>query len=107
MGILDSLRDQVAALTRLQSENGLWHTVLDDPTAYEELSASAGIATGIIGFEQVLGQNIYKEVIEKATQGIPVVGALMYNKLFWVALGILALFYGYKKFNFKYVYWNS
>ncbi len=70
MGILDSLRDQVAALTRLQSENGLWHTVLDDPTAYEELSASAGIATGIIGFEKVLGQNIYKEVIEKATQGI-------------------------------------
>ena len=43
-------------------------------------------------------------LIEKGTQSIPFFGgALMYNKLFWFSLGILALFYGYKKFNFNVV----
>lgn len=70
MAIQDSLRDQLAALARLQSNNGLWHTVLDDPSAYEEISASAGIAIGFIGYEKVLGQNIYSKCIEKAITGI-------------------------------------
>ena len=40
--------------------------------------------------------------LEKGTQSIPFFGgALMYNKLFWSSLGILALLYGYKKFNFN------
>lgn len=40
--------------------------------------------------------------LEKGTQSIPFFGgALMYNKLFWLSLGILALLYGYKKFNFN------
>lgn len=42
--------------------------------------------------------------LEKGTQSIPFFGgALMYNKLFWSSLGILALLYGYKKFNFNVV----
>jgi ABC-2 type transport system permease protein len=42
--------------------------------------------------------------LEKGTQSIPFFGgALMYNKLFWASLGILALLYGYKKFNFNVV----
>jgi len=42
--------------------------------------------------------------LEKGTQSIPFFGgALMYNKLFWFSLGILALLYGYKKFNFSVV----
>ena len=41
--------------------------------------------------------------LEKSTQDIPFFGALMYNKLFWFSLGILALTYGYKKFNFNVV----
>ena len=41
--------------------------------------------------------------IEKSTQELPFFGAIMYNKLFWVSLGILALIYGYKKFNFNVV----
>ena len=41
-------------------------------------------------------------IAEKAIQSIPFFGgALMYNKLFWSLLGIVALFYGYKKFNFN------
>ncbi|CAM1343355.1 ABC transporter permease/M1 family aminopeptidase [Tenacibaculum amylolyticum] len=41
--------------------------------------------------------------LEKSTQSIPFVGVLMYNKLFWFSLGIIALIYGYKKFNFTIV----
>ncbi|MFY0630928.1 MAG: peptidase M1 [Flavobacteriaceae bacterium] len=41
--------------------------------------------------------------LEKSTQDIPFIGVLMYNKLFWISLGILALIYGYKKFNFNVV----
>ncbi|WP_347925917.1 M1 family aminopeptidase [Pontimicrobium sp. SW4] len=42
-------------------------------------------------------------VLEKSTQSIPFIGALMYNKLFWLSIGIVALLYGYKKFNFNVV----
>lgn len=38
-------------------------------------------------------------VIEKSTQRLPFVDVLLYNKLFWLLLGVLALFYGYKKFK--------
>jgi len=40
---------------------------------------------------------------EKSTQAIPFFGIIMYNKLFWLSLGVLALIYGYKKFNFNIV----
>ncbi|MGS2726225.1 M1 family aminopeptidase [Psychroserpens sp. BH13MA-6] len=38
---------------------------------------------------------------EKSTEALPFLGALLYNKLFWMALGIVALIYGYKKFSFN------
>ncbi len=41
--------------------------------------------------------------LEKSTQPIPFIGALMYNKMFWCSLGIIVLIYGYKKFNFNVV----
>lgn len=41
--------------------------------------------------------------LTKSTQDIPFFGALLYNKLFWVALGFIALIYGYRKFNFNVV----
>lgn len=41
--------------------------------------------------------------LEKSTQELPFFGVLMYNKLFWLSLGIVALIYGYKKFNFNVV----
>ncbi|WP_418638710.1 M1 family aminopeptidase [Winogradskyella sp.] len=41
--------------------------------------------------------------LEKSTQDLPLFGPLLYNKLFWAALGVIALIYGYKKFNFNVV----
>ncbi len=41
--------------------------------------------------------------LTKSTQEIPFIGVLLYNKLFWVAIGIIAMIYGYKKFNFNVV----
>lgn len=41
--------------------------------------------------------------LEKSTQELPFFGALFYNKLFWFSLGVIALIYGYKKFNFNVV----
>ncbi|MGG6312552.1 glycoside hydrolase family 88/105 protein [Paenibacillus macerans] len=48
MIIEGSLRDQLSALVRLQSPEGLWHTVLDDETSYLETSGSAGIAAALL-----------------------------------------------------------
>ena len=44
----DILRDQVAALLPLQTARGAWRTLLDDPTSYEEISATAGFAYGLM-----------------------------------------------------------
>ena len=41
--------------------------------------------------------------VDKITQSIPVFNVLLYNKLFWISLGVLSLIYGYKKFNFNVV----
>lgn len=65
MIIEGSLRDQMASLVRLQSDNGLWHTVVDDPTSYEEVSGSAGIATGMFYFG-----TLYNKYIQKSIDGI-------------------------------------
>ena len=46
--ILDTYKAQVRALRDLQGEDGLWHTVLDDSTSYEETSGSAAITAGIL-----------------------------------------------------------
>lgn len=48
MIIHGSLRDQLSALVRLQSDSGLWHTILDDPDSYLETSGSAGIAAALL-----------------------------------------------------------
>jgi len=48
MDIDCSVRDQLTGLKKLQTEDGLWRTVLDDPESYEELSASCGIAAAMI-----------------------------------------------------------
>jgi unsaturated rhamnogalacturonyl hydrolase len=47
-GFLKRLNDQVAALAKLQRPDGLWHTVLDDPTTYPESSVTAGVAYGVL-----------------------------------------------------------
>ena len=42
------LQAQVTALLPLQTESGAWRTLLDDPSSYEEISATAGFAYGLL-----------------------------------------------------------
>lgn len=65
MIIEGSLRDQLSALVRLQSDSGLWHTVLNDPTSYTETSGSAGIAAALIS-----SGKMYNKYVNKSIQGI-------------------------------------
>lgn len=48
MFLISSLERQIGTLAKLQSSSGMWHTLLDDPTSYEETSAAAGFAYGIL-----------------------------------------------------------
>lgn len=66
MDIAGSLNEQLATLKTLQTENGLWRTVLDDKEAYEEVSASAGIAAAMLE----RGNPLHSKYINKAIRGI-------------------------------------
>jgi len=46
--ILEALDGQVRKLSELQGQNGMWHTLLDDPASYMEASATAGFGYGIL-----------------------------------------------------------
>lgn len=61
-------QNQAAALKKYADpETGLWHTVLDDPDSYLELSASAGFLCGMLhGIRNgVLSETEYGPMIEK------------------------------------------
>jgi unsaturated rhamnogalacturonyl hydrolase len=45
---LDTFTAQVDALVKLQTEEGMWYTVLDNPNSYVETSATAAFAYGIL-----------------------------------------------------------
>ncbi len=61
-----AFRDQLEALKPLQTENGLWRTIIDDPESYEEVSAAAGIAAAMVESENPL----YSKCVQKALTGI-------------------------------------
>lgn len=46
--LTQALQRQVDSLARYQAENGMWHTLIDDPASYEESSATCGFAYGIL-----------------------------------------------------------
>lgn len=47
--LLSALRRQADALLPLQTADGMWHTLLDEPkTSYPEASATAGLAYGLL-----------------------------------------------------------
>lgn len=48
MFLISTLARQIEALARLQAPNGMFHTLLDDPESYQESSATAGFAYGIL-----------------------------------------------------------
>lgn len=66
MDVAGSLNEQLAALKTVQTENGLWRTVLDDENSYEEISASAGIAAAMLERGNVL----HTKYINKAIKGL-------------------------------------
>lgn len=69
--ILDAYRAQVEQLVKLQAEDGLWHTVLDDADSYTEVSGSAAIAAGILkGIRKGILDDKYMPHAIRAVQGI-------------------------------------
>lgn len=69
--LIDIYKAQISALAQLQAPSGLWTTVLDDPTSYEEVSGSAGIAAGIYrGLKLGLLDKEYEAVADKAVHAI-------------------------------------
>ncbi|MDR6550866.1 glycoside hydrolase family 88 protein [Paenibacillus qinlingensis] len=69
--LLSSLERQVKSLAELQSESGLWHTLLNDPSSYLETSASAGFAYGILKAVRTgLLDETYKSVALKALAAV-------------------------------------
>lgn len=66
MHIWSSLRDQLAALKKLQKEDGLWGTVLDYPQAYGEVSATAGIAAAMV----TQNNPLHAKYVQKALDGV-------------------------------------
>lgn len=66
MDVAGSLSEQLAALKTVQTEDGLWRTVLDDSESYEEISASAGIAAAML-----IGANpLHIKYINKSVKGL-------------------------------------
>ena len=69
--ILDTYKAQAEALKKLQGKGGLWHTVLNDPTSYEETSGSAAIAAGLLkGIRYGILDDSYRLVTDRAIKGI-------------------------------------
>jgi unsaturated rhamnogalacturonyl hydrolase len=69
--IINTYKSQVDALIKLQSENGLWHTVLDDRDSYVEVSGSAAIAAGILkGVRNGILDESYRGFALKAMEAI-------------------------------------
>ena len=66
MDIDCALRDQLSALKQLQTEDGLWRTLLDDEESYEEVSASCGIAAAML----VNGNPLHTKYAQKSLKGI-------------------------------------
>ena len=66
MDVAGSLNEQLSKLKTLQTENGLWRTVLDDEESYEEISASAGIAAAMLE----RGNPLHSKYIDKAIRGL-------------------------------------
>ncbi len=66
-----ALLDQAQALKKYQNENGMWHTVINDPTSYVESSGTSGFGYGILKAVR-LGYlpEEYREVGEKAVSAI-------------------------------------
>lgn len=69
--LTEVLRDQVAALLPLQCDSGMWRTLLDEATSYEETSATAGIAYGLLKAARLdLGPTAWHEAGLRGVQAV-------------------------------------
>lgn len=69
--IIDTYKAQVKALKNLQGESGLWHTVLDDPASYEEVSGSAAIVAGILkGIQMGILSDDYLDCVYRGVRAV-------------------------------------
>ena len=66
MDVSGSLSEQLSALKLVQTENGLWRTILDDEESYEEISASAGIAAAMLS----VGNPLHTKYVNRAIRGL-------------------------------------
>jgi len=66
MDVIGSVNEQLAAIKLLQTENGLWRTLLDDPESYEEVSASCGIAAAMAS----RGNPLHRKYVNAALGGV-------------------------------------
>ncbi len=65
------LKQQIDSLVRYQAPSGLWHTLIDDETSYEEVSATCGFGFGILSAcHSGLLNDKYKEVALKALPAV-------------------------------------
>jgi len=71
MFLIETLESQVKALVKTQHEDGLWHTLLDDPDSYLEASAAAGFAYGILkAVRKGYIDNSYEQYAIKAIKAV-------------------------------------
>lgn len=69
--LLDTFKTHAEALKRFQADSGLFHTILDDPTSYEEASGTAAITAGLIrGIRLGLLDETFIPCVRKAVTGL-------------------------------------
>lgn len=69
--LIDTFVDHAESLKNYQAENGLFHTVINDVSSYEEVSGSAAMAAGLLrGIKQGLLSDDYKECAQRAVAAI-------------------------------------
>ncbi|HEX3021811.1 MAG TPA: glycoside hydrolase family 88 protein [Lachnospiraceae bacterium] len=78
MNIECSLRDQLATLKLHQTSNGLWRTIIDDKEAYEEISASCGIAAAMIHNQNPLHTKYIQDALASILDNISKDGRVLH-----------------------------
>lgn len=69
--LISTLLEQVKALEKYQHKDGLWHTLIDDPTSYLESSGSAAFAYGILkAVRKGYIDKSYQEIGKKALKAV-------------------------------------
>ncbi|MFE8046346.1 beta-galactosidase BglB [Brenneria goodwinii] len=69
--LLGCLQTQVDKLLNLQTSSGAWHTLLDHPDSYEEISATAGFGYGLLkGARLGIGDDAWRQAGLRALQAV-------------------------------------